>query len=354
MPENLKNAAVKAAGRKRRPKPPTQTGSFGGLVNRPKPGGLPSGPVGPPRPRPQDNPAPGPGDTGSKVPPPSAIDPPGTPPFDATPPPAAPPPPPPPVVPGQVNPFFRPEDVVAQAQFWAQWNSTFAALDKGLADMRVQTQYQTQLLGERQREQSSDNDWNAAARGLQRSSIKDGRDGEIAKDFVRDKTLLDSNLTNQAASVADQKNDFNTMTKPAMLSAWDAQAGQNAQAVSDQQYQSYLDQVSAYNIANPNNQITPARNPFKPGAAGPSAAPSNFGTGGVGQAPTGPARPAPLPATPRPAGPVEPGRGVPRPAVPGRPRPTPRSPNPIAGVKPKPGNPMTAAAIRATNRKALR
>lgn len=156
-------------------------------------------------------------------------------PAPSSPPPPAPPPPPGP--PGgaaggtTTQPFFSPDDLLAQANFWGQWNQTFAGLDQQLAQMKIDTAYQEQQLAQQHTKNVSGINDDAAARGLFQSSIKDGSQAQEQAGFTTADQHLKDSLDNFAQSVASQKNDFETNVLPKFNAAENASAVQNAQAI---------------------------------------------------------------------------------------------------------------------------
>jgi hypothetical protein len=174
--------------------------------------------------------------------------------------------PPPPRVPvpgdldgdGRWDPFFRADDLAAQASFWSQWNTTFAQLDSQLADLRTQTTYdQTQQDQAHTQNQSSIQD-DAAARGISHSSIKDASVAQETTDYTRAHQLSTDKLDNQDKYVAGVKNDFETTTKPQTLAAWALKKAENASA-------SQTDWDTAHPPADPTPAAAPAG---RPGAGG--------------------------------------------------------------------------------------
>lgn len=151
-------------------------------------------------------------------------------------PPAAPatiPPPPAPTdaATGHVDPFFRPEDLLAQDNFWAQWNTTFAGLDQQLGDLQRNTAFERAQLADSHKANVSGINDNAAARGIGQSSIRDGNQAQEQTNFTRSDQNLQDALNSFSTYVHGQKDNFNTNVLPGFNSAEDAQAVQNAQDV---------------------------------------------------------------------------------------------------------------------------
>lgn len=153
----------------------------------------------------------------------------------ASPAPAVPPPPPAPVATGtdsgHVDPFFRPEDLITQNNFWSQWNSTFAGLDQQLADLQRNTTFERAQLADAHKANVSGINDNAAARGISHSSIRDGNQAQEQTQFTRQDQNLTDALNSFAQYVKGQHNTFNTQTLPGFNTAEAGQAVQNAQDV---------------------------------------------------------------------------------------------------------------------------
>lgn len=143
------------------------------------------------------------------------------------------PPPPSPSGSGHVDPFFRPEDLITQNNFWAQWSGTFIDLDHSLADLRTNTIFNKAQLADQHKSNVSGINDDSAARGLASSSIRDGNQAQEQTQFTRQDQHLDDALNSFATYVQTQKDNFNTTIKPGFNSAMDAQAVQNAQNVPD-------------------------------------------------------------------------------------------------------------------------
>ncbi|MGZ6878400.1 MAG: hypothetical protein ACXVGB_00680, partial [Mycobacteriaceae bacterium] len=181
----------------------------------------------------------------------------------AAPPVAAPPPPPPPAGgPSAVAPFFHPEDLITQNNFWAQWNDTFAGLDKSLADLQRNTAFERAQLADTHKSNVSGINDNAAARGLSQSSIRDGSQAQEQTQFTRQDQNLQDALNSFATYVQTQKNNFNTNTLPGFNTAEDAQAAQNAQDANNV----YVPPPAAPQAAAPPAQqvTSSAAKPYKP------------------------------------------------------------------------------------------
>lgn len=133
--------------------------------------------------------------------------------------------------PGHVDPFFRPEDLITQDNFWAQWNTTFGDLDRQLGDLQRNTAFNRAQLADSHKSNVSGINDDAAARGVSHSSIRDGSQAQEQTNFTRADTKLTDDLNAFAQYVQGQKDNFNTNTLPAFNSAEDAQAVQNAQDV---------------------------------------------------------------------------------------------------------------------------
>lgn len=134
---------------------------------------------------------------------------------------------------GHVDPFFRPEDLITQNNFWAQWGTTFAGLDQQLGDLRTNTIFNKAQLADQHKSNVSGINDDASARGLGHSSIRDGNQAQEQTQFTRQDQHLDDALNSFATYVQTQKDNFNTTIKPGFQSAMDAQGVQNAQNVPD-------------------------------------------------------------------------------------------------------------------------
>lgn len=151
------------------------------------------------------------------------------------PPQAAPPPPTAPGTPNRVDPFFRPEDLLTQNNFWAQWNSTFADLDQKLADLQANTAFNRAQLADQHRHNASDINDNAAARGISQSSIRDGNQAQEQTNYTRNDQNLRDALARFGQYVQGQKTNFQTNILPGFNTAEDQQAVQNANDVNANQ-----------------------------------------------------------------------------------------------------------------------
>lgn len=146
---------------------------------------------------------------------------------------------PPPPSPGSaadsshVDPFFRPEDLITQNNFWAQWNGTFADLDQRLGDLQRNTTFERAQLADSHKSNVSGINDNSAARGLSHSSIRDGSQAQEQTQFTRNDQNLQDALNSFATYVQGQKDTFNTNVLPGFNSAESGQAVQNAQDVNN-------------------------------------------------------------------------------------------------------------------------
>jgi hypothetical protein len=132
---------------------------------------------------------------------------------------------------GHVDPFFRPEDLITQDNFWSQWNTTFADLDRQLGDLQRNTTFQRAQLADQHKSNVSGINDDAAARGLSHSSIRDGNQAQEQTNFTR----ADQNLTGRPQRLRAvrrrARRTTSTPTPAGLQLREDAQAVQNAQDV---------------------------------------------------------------------------------------------------------------------------
>lgn len=165
-----------------------------------------------------------------------------------------------PIVVPPIQPFFSADDLLTSANFWTQWNGTFAALDKQLADLVTDTELKRGDLV-RSRDQSLANtDDNAAARGVQRSSIRDGERASTTAEAGRADKQLTDNVTSATADVEKQKTDFQTNVLPTFNAAQSQSAVENAAA--------------ANSVVREAQAATPATEPAPAAAPAPAGAPA--------------------------------------------------------------------------------
>jgi hypothetical protein len=103
-----------------------------------------------------------------------------------------------------IDPFLRPEDLQALADFNFNEAGSLADIDRGLSDLTTQTAYDRQQVDRQAKQGASDATDNAVARGLFRSSIKDATLYDIEGQRVRQQQLFTDRLSN-AAMDADRR-----------------------------------------------------------------------------------------------------------------------------------------------------
>jgi hypothetical protein len=103
-----------------------------------------------------------------------------------------------------IDPFLRPEDLQALADFNFSEGNQLADIDRNLADLRTQTGYDRQQVDRQAKQGTSDATDSAIARGLFRSSIKDATLYDIEGQRVRQQQLYTDRLGN-AAMDADRR-----------------------------------------------------------------------------------------------------------------------------------------------------
>jgi hypothetical protein len=133
-----------------------------------------------------------------------------------------------------IQPFLRPEDLQALNDFQFTSANSLADVDKGLADLTTQTNYNRQQTDLGAKKSSSDATDNAIARGLFQSSIKDATLYDIEGQRARQQQLYTDQLNN-ATLDAQRRKTIVTQAQEALQNRLNDQAVENARQLSAQQ-----------------------------------------------------------------------------------------------------------------------
>ncbi len=138
---------------------------------------------------------------------------------------------PPPPSAAVIDPFLRPEDLQALADFNFGQANSLADIDRGLADLATQTAYDRVQVDKGAKQGSSDATDNAIARGLFRSSVKDATLYDIEGQRVRSQQLF-TDRQNNATLDADRRKSILKQAQDALAERMRQQAVSNAREVS--------------------------------------------------------------------------------------------------------------------------
>lgn len=133
-----------------------------------------------------------------------------------------------------IDPFLRPEDLQALADFNFNEAGSLADIDRGLSDLTTQTAYDRQQVDRQAKQGAADATDNAVARGLFRSSIKDATLYDIEGQRVRQQQLFTDRLSN-AAMDADRRKAILRQARAELEKRLGDQAVANAREVSANQ-----------------------------------------------------------------------------------------------------------------------
>lgn len=130
-----------------------------------------------------------------------------------------------------IDPFLRPEDLQALADFSFGQANSLADIDKGLADLATQTSYDRVQTDKGAQQATDGAQENAIARGLFHSSIKDATLYDIEGQRVRSQQLF-TDRQNNATLDADRRKGILQHAQEQLAERMRQQAVENARAVS--------------------------------------------------------------------------------------------------------------------------
>ncbi len=133
--------------------------------------------------------------------------------------------------PAVIDPFLRPEDLQALADFNFETGNALADIDRGLADLGTQTAYDRVNTDKAAKQGTSDATDSAISRGLFQSSIKDATLYDIEGQRVRSQQLF-TDRQNNATLDADRRKALLRQAQDALAERMRQQAVANAREVS--------------------------------------------------------------------------------------------------------------------------
>lgn len=135
------------------------------------------------------------------------------------------------------DPFLTTSDIANQALEYGDWGKYLSGVDLQLANLQTET---TQKLGDVDRSEGENlnaADWNAAARGLQASSIKDSNKANISTQAESVRGATKQNLGNLKAYSAGEHGRWEGDIRPKLDAKWAGVAAENARLAAAGGYQ---------------------------------------------------------------------------------------------------------------------
>jgi hypothetical protein len=126
-------------------------------------------------------------------------------------------------------PSLTPDDLASQAVEEADWQRYFSGIENQTRQMEIDSGTAIAANQQQHGENLSNNQWNAAARGLGNSSIKQQDQAKIVQAFERNQANITDKLNAQKAYTSNERNNYNTNVQPKIAAKWAAKARQNAE-----------------------------------------------------------------------------------------------------------------------------
>ena len=166
----------------------------------------------------------------------------------------------PPVI---TDPFLTPTDMASQALELADVNSYLGQVDDKLKNAEIDYQQAQQQNDTAEARNLEASDWNAAARGLAASSIKDQQKAQVGADAAAVRSTNEARIGQARNYAAGEHQRADTVVNPAINTKYNDLAVRNAQAATD-----------AAGAA-PDVGAAPDAAAAAPGPSGPPSSPGN-------------------------------------------------------------------------------